>query len=131
MAQPAQMERLNHSKIGSRLNWLNSSFLKHLANYYLESDWPDYTWIKSEWLNDHSKWIYQTKYLNQIYNQFKVSKSTNYILKRKERWLVAQRQRNQRWKLSTKYFPLSIIYLWMEYKAWECCGDVPAQTHEN
>jgi hypothetical protein len=19
----------------------------------------------------------------------------------------------------------------MEYKAWECCGDVPAQTHEN
>jgi hypothetical protein len=27
--------------------------------------------------------------------------------------------------------PSSIVYLRMEYKAWECGGDVPAQTREN
>jgi len=24
-------------------------------------------------------------------------------------------------------WPSSIVYLWIEHKAWECCGDIPIQ----
>ena len=32
--------------------------------------------------------------------------------------------------ISAQISSLGVIHLWMEHKAWECCGDVSAQINE-